>query len=136
MTRRSVAIYSIAPPVGPASFVAPLFATHLVTGHESWLELYALSVEKASGPTLFLLFVAGLIAGRADRAVRAIGFGVLTIVLLPVAAVIQMVGDPTSHNLWPIEFVIYLVVSLVPACGVLLGRLIGPILFWPSDGED
>ncbi|HKC03685.1 MAG TPA: hypothetical protein VKC17_10325 [Sphingomicrobium sp.] len=136
MTHRTAAIYSVAPLIGVASYVAPLLASDVVTGNESWLELYAISVEKASGPTFFLLFVAGLLAGGADAAVRALRFGVLTIALLPVAAVIQMAGDPTSHNLWPIEFVIYLVVSLVPACGVLLGRHIGPILFWPSDGKD
>src|SRR2546423_2514223 len=86
-SRRSLVVHLLAPPAGLACFVAPFFVSQVVTGKESWLALYALSVERASGLTLFLLLVAGLLAGGADPAVRTARFGLLTMALLPIAAV-------------------------------------------------
>jgi hypothetical protein len=44
--------------------------------------------------------------------------------LLPVAAVAEMMVDPKSHNLWPLEFAISAVISLVPAAGAAVGRIV------------
>jgi len=43
----------------------------------------------------------------------------------PIFAVIEMLKDSTSHNLWPFEFLIYAALSLVPLLGVSAAWLIG-----------
>ena len=35
----------------------------------------------------------------------ALGFS--TIVLFPIASIAELIVDPTSHNLWPLEFFIW-----------------------------
>ena len=115
-------LYAAAPIAGLAAFVLPSLSVVLRKG-ASPVQIVGASVDAASLPTVVLLFVAGFLAGALDTNVRAIRYGLLTIALLPVAAVIEMAVDDTSHNLWPIEFVIYVVTSLVPAVGVLVGRL-------------
>lgn len=43
---------------------------------------------------------------------------------LPIVAVIEMVRDPTSHNLWPFEFFFYIVLTIIPLLGMSLALLL------------
>lgn len=87
---------------------APLFPV-LVTG-----------VEAMSWLTFLLLFLSGVILGLTGvRHALVLGLG--TILPLVAAAIAEMIVSPTSHNLWSIEFVIYLLISLVAAAGVPVG---------------
>ena len=52
----------------------------------------------------------------------AAAFGLLTMAPFYLSAVIEMLVDPQSHKLWPIEFVIYLALSLLAVFGGLCGR--------------
>jgi hypothetical protein len=48
-----------------------------------------------------------------------------TVSLLLLAAIAEMAKDPQSHNLWPIEFLLYLVVVGAPAIfGAFMGSLV------------
>lgn len=42
--------------------------------------------------------------------------------LLPVLAILEMLADSTSHNIWPIEFVLYGVIAAFPLVGALFAR--------------
>lgn len=63
------------------------------------------------------------VAGLIFRSLPAVVVGISMLALLPVAAVAEMMADPTSHNLWPLEFAMYAVISLAPAAGAALGRI-------------
>jgi hypothetical protein len=116
------------PVLGLACYVLPLFVSARWSRADSWSELQAQSVEKASGLTFLLLFAVGLLGGVINVGTGAFKFGLLMVALLPAFALLQIVQDPTSHNLWPIEFIIYFLTALIPAAGVLLGRSIAPVI--------
>lgn len=74
-------------------------------------------------PTMLLLFILGMGLGAAlPKSWRSVGIS--PVLLLPVAAILEMFADPTSHNLWPIEFVFYGFVGLAPLVGALAGSLV------------
>ena len=66
-----------------------------------------------------LLFVAGAIVGAA-RPPRAWLWGMATLFPLPVIALAEVMVDPTSHNLLPIECAFYLVLAVPAAVGAQL----------------
>lgn len=77
------------------------------------------------------LVVAGLLAG-AVRVMSNAGFGMTTLVLgssVPAAVmariIVEVAGDSSRHNLWPIEIVLSAVPGfLAAATGALLGGLL------------
>jgi len=75
----------------------------------AWKDLSLLSVVG--------LFVAGVLSGMLARSPLARFVGVGCLAVYPVLALLEMVTDPTSHNLWPIEFGLYAAVSLVSLAG-------------------
>ena len=77
--------------------------------------------------TLIFLGMAGLVPALLTRT-RPLILGASTMALLPVAALLEMAVDPTSHNLWPIEFVFYAVAALPGFAGALAGRRLRPPL--------
>jgi hypothetical protein len=83
--------------------------------------LVRLTVEGLSWMHLLLLFLGGLVWGVVLRLRYAVFASCSMVGSLPVLAVVDMCRDPTSHNLWPLEFVIYGVLSAVPVMGMLGG---------------
>lgn len=57
-------------------------------------------------PSFIGLFVTGLACGYWQPRYWHL-LGLSTVALLPAVAIIEMLLDPKSHNLWPIEFIIY-----------------------------
>jgi hypothetical protein len=55
---------------------------------------------------------------------RPVVLGVFMISAFPLIAVAEMVVDPTSHNLWPIEFIFYAVISALGIAGAYTGRMV------------
>ena len=83
------------------------------------------AVEHASLPLVLGLLLAGAVARYLVAApVWLIGFG--TIAALPVLAIAEMLVDPTSHSLWPIEFVMYGIGSVPGILGALVGHGLSP----------
>jgi hypothetical protein len=76
--------------------------------------------------TLAALIAAGTIAGVVARGRPVLG-GLASVALLPVATLIAVVLDPTSHNLWPLEIVLHLLLAL-PAIGA--AALTSAVLRW------
>ena len=101
---------------GPHEYTAPLFPLL----RNAWEKLHPI-------PTGLLLLVGGGILGFV-RPKKWLVLGSCTILLFPLAAILEMLKDPGSHNLWPIEFVFYIVLVGGPGLlGALLGSIIGSI---------
>jgi ABC-type uncharacterized transport system permease subunit len=82
-----------------------------------------------------LLFVSGVGLGMFG-ARHALLLGIGAISPLVAGAIAEMVAAPTSHNLWPLEFLVYLLLSLVVAAGVPFGRYLGRCFRHQSDDEE
>src|SRR2546423_14080263 len=77
------------PILPPRPYSAPLFP------------LLRTSVEGMSILTIVFLFCAGFLVGCFGRG-HPFLLGIATVVLLPIAAIAEMIVAPTSHNLWPL----------------------------------
>ena len=123
-------LVGLAAVAGIASVIAPYLAIHGFGGEyqsplfpllrNSWEKLELI-------PTVVLLLVVGAALGFI-RPRNWLILGSSTAVLFPLAAVLEMVADPQSHNLWPIEFLLYLVLVAGPAVvGALLGSVFASV---------
>jgi intracellular septation protein A len=74
-------------------------------------------------PTTILLFVLGMGLGFLNPN-RWFILAVGTVVVFPVAAILEMMVAPQSHSVWPIEFVVYGVLGLPSIIGAFVGRVI------------
>ncbi|ABF39108.1 hypothetical protein Acid345_0103 [Candidatus Koribacter versatilis Ellin345] len=83
--------------------------------------LLARSIKHFAFADLFLLFVAGFFWGFAKGWPQGIFAAFFQIGLLPILAIGEVFKDPTSHNLWPLEFVMYGFMGGVGAFGAALG---------------
>ncbi len=90
------------------------------TGYLPWMRTAA---EDFSRYSFLGLAVVGLFAGFIRPQKWAL-WGFATMVLFPLWAIVEITLDPTSHNLWPIEFVCYGVESLAAVAGARLGSLL------------
>lgn len=81
---------------------------------------YRLGIEEVSRPALMALFVLGFGAGwlSPERPKR---LGMSCVVIFPLVSIVEMILDPTSHNLWPFEFGMYAFWGLVCAAGAVAG---------------
>jgi len=87
----------------------------------SLTELVRSSVEHFSLLSFLLLFLSGLFFGLVFERPYSLSSSVSQVATLPVFAFTEIVKDPTSHNLWPIEFIQYAFLALVPLTGMELG---------------
>lgn len=80
-------------------------------------------VEGMSLLTLILLFASGIILGLifCSHTLHPLVFGFATMTAFPVLAIVEMAQDPFTHNLLPIEFVVYGFVSLFAVGGAYAG---------------
>ena len=115
--------FVVAALLGLTAFVAPVWVLHLRSYSAPLFPLVRTGVEGMSFLTLVFLFCGGIILGCFGRG-NPFLLGLTTVVLLPVFAIAEMIVSPTSHNLWPLEFAIYGVVSLSAVVGAFLGRFI------------
>ena len=107
--------------LGLAAFIAPIPILHPRPYSAPLFPLLRTGVEGMSVLTIVFLFCAGFLVGCFGRG-HPFFLGIATVVLLPVAAVAEMIVSSTSHNLWPLEFAIYGFVSLSSVAGAFLGR--------------
>lgn len=77
--------------------------------------------EGAGLLTVFLLGLAGLGVALISRT-RPLVLGIATMALFPVMSVAEVVVDPTSHNLLPLEWLMYLAATAPGIAGAYLGQ--------------
>lgn len=83
--------------------------------------------EGANAKTLIFLFLAGLIVGVFRRSPSLL-IGVSAMALFPLASVAEMVADPKSHNLFPIEWFLYGLATIPAIAGAALGHQLRKLL--------
>jgi hypothetical protein len=91
---------------------------------ESIFALMDSSMKNMSALRLLLLLAGGFCWGLALSWPYSVYAAICQVGSLPIFAVIEMLKDSTSHNLWPFEFLIYAALSLVPLLGVSAAWLI------------
>jgi hypothetical protein len=119
---RQVVPLLFAPVLGVCAMIAPV----LVHRPQHWYEapLFPVvrnAVEHVGLPALGFLVVVGLLLGAVSQ-LQPLKLGAAAILFLPLAAIAEIVADPTSHNLWPLEFVIYGLYGCLVAGGAALSH--------------
>ncbi|NVN90915.1 MAG: hypothetical protein HXX11_09960 [Desulfuromonadales bacterium] len=71
-------------------------------------------------PTIVLLVIVGFILGY-FKTNKWWLWGIATIILFPTSSLLEMTLYPSSHNLWPFEFLIYSILAVPPCIGAFLG---------------
>ena len=125
-SRRGVIILALAAITGFLSMVLP---PHLIGDAEASFpsfDFVGQAVEDFNfGVSGSLLALIGLVFGfLLPRKMNWIWVGVASVILLPATAILDMVLNRTSHNLWPLEFVLYAFYSVPALLGAALGRMI------------
>src|SRR6185295_1723993 len=104
---RNIVAFVMAPVLGLVAMVAPVLLWPPARHYDAPLfPLIRDAVEGVGLPQLLLLFAAGVVLGLVSTS-RAWLLGIAAISALPLVAVAEMIQDPTSHNLFPIEFATY-----------------------------
>ncbi len=107
-----------------AIVVPPLILPGIEPYDAPLFPLVKTGVEGFSLLSMVMLVGAGAILGYL-RPRGAIVWGAATMVVLPPLAVIEMMADPTSHNLWPLEFFFYGMGTLPGIAGAVFGARYG-----------
>ena len=106
---------------GYVVFIVPVLVAPLPSHMGSVLfQTYSDAVYSAGWANFVLLFILGVGLGQFVSK-RSGATGCASVVLLPILAIIEMVKDPTSHNLFPFEFITYAFFGGI----VLIGSLVG-----------
>ena len=108
--------------IGLVILAVPTLMAHGWPG--SFSKLLRDVVERMGMIHLYILFVSGAVWGLVlDRPYSRWG-AASQLSFFPLFAIIQMIQDPTSHNLWPLEFMIYGFLAMVALAGVKTMELI------------
>ena len=110
----------LAPVLGILAMILPVIVERPTRWDDSPLFPVVRNAVEHAGPwQMALLFLAGIALGALSRR-RALVLGLAAVILLPLAAIAEMFADPTSHNLWPFEFLIYGFYGCVVAAGAAI----------------
>src|SRR5436309_14031759 len=102
---------AVAALLGLIAIVAPVSILDLRRYTAPLFPLIRSGVEGMSLLTLVFLFCAGFLVGCFGVG-HPILIGIATVALLPILAIAEMSISSTTHNLWPLEFIIYGAISL------------------------
>lgn len=120
---RNILPFIIAPMLGFLSITLPPYLSPgktIVYYDASLFPIIATAIKNLSIlPTAILLFLTGLIVGYLKPKMWWV-LGFSTIILFPIAAILEMIVQPTSHNLWPFEFLLYAGLSVPAMIGALI----------------
>jgi hypothetical protein len=77
-------------------------------------------IEALNIVTLLLLLAIGFALGRLSLW-NPVMLGLATVAPLPFIAMLEIKLDPTSHNLWPFEVILYSLLAVIPVVGAFIG---------------
>jgi hypothetical protein len=124
MTRKLVWLL-LAPVLGLAAMILPVLISRPAHWYDSPLFPVVRNAQEHLGLwQLVLFFTVGLVLGFGSS-IRALLLGAAAIILLPLAAFVEMVADPTSHNLFPFEFMFYAFYGVIVAAGAWVAHRAG-----------
>ena len=115
--------------LGVISIVVPvLFEPHLRQYDSPLFPMVRAGIEGISLWSFGFLFLSGLIMKFFTK-LPGWKIGLLTMALFPVMTFLEMIVDPTSHNLFPIEFILYGFYTIPGIIGAYVAHAIPKIWF-------
>ncbi|MGY8941541.1 MAG: hypothetical protein ACKVJH_05855 [Flavobacteriales bacterium] len=114
--------------LGMASILAPVLILQDLKSYDAPLfPMLRTGLEGISLYSLAFLFTTGFVVKMlSDSSCWRIGFGCMT--LFPLAAICEIIYDPTSHNLIPLEFIFYALYALPAVLGAYVAELIAKLI--------
>ena len=109
--------------LGICAVTLPVFIFSMRHYNAPLFPIIRTGVEGMTWLTFVILFVGGIILGR-FFSIRPLLLGMFSMAAMPVLAILEMIVAPESHNLFPVEFFLYAVVSMVTVGGIFLGHRI------------
>jgi hypothetical protein len=109
--------------LGLGAVILPVWLLSLRPCPAPLFPLVRTGIERMSYLTFLFLFISGLLLGFKGKGHPAL-LGCATMGLFPLVAIAEIFSSPTSHNLWPFEFVMYGLVSLSAVLGAFIGRYV------------
>jgi hypothetical protein len=106
--------------LGICAISLPVFILSMRHYNAPLFPIIRTGVEGMTWLTFVILFVGGIVLGLIFS-IQPVLLGMFSMAAMPVFSILEMIVDPNSHNLFPIEFIIYAVVSMVTVGGVFLG---------------
>lgn len=120
--RRVILSLAAAASLGVAAVVAPVLFDPTIKRYDAPLfPLIRTAVEGFHGTSLLLLVAAGYVVGMFGVA-SPITIGLATMATFPVLSAAEMIVDPTSHTLWPFEWLLYAFGAIPGTVGAYLGQ--------------
>ena len=123
-SRRWMMPFFLAPVLGVLSLILPVLALSPARVKAPLFPLLATGVKHISLATLVLLFLSGVLLGRAFSGRASWVARFLVFAVMPIVILAEGIVDPTSHNLCPFEMVMYGVLSLMTLLGAGAGILL------------
>jgi hypothetical protein len=108
---------AIAVLIGLLAVLVPAFLLPMKPYESPVFPVVRTAIEGITPFTYVGLFIGGLVLGWFFPYGAALGL--LTMTPFYASAITEMIVDPHSHKLWPLEFVIYLALSLLAVLGGL-----------------
>ncbi|WP_339658737.1 hypothetical protein [uncultured Polaribacter sp.] len=122
-TKNIISFVSIAL-LGMSSIILPtLFLDDLKQYDSPLFPLIRTGIEGISKYSLIFLFLSGFIV-KLFSDVSSWKIGLLSMVLFPLATFCEMIADSSSHNMFPIEFILYGIYTIPAIIGAFTSQLI------------
>jgi hypothetical protein len=121
--QKNIFLLFIAAVLGGCSLIFPSFLFYVV--NKNIIKVFPL-IEDLFIYTQLLLFISGVMFCFIFHQINPIKLGIVSVILMPVIAIVEMNLIPNTHNIWPIEFVLtypYLALSCI--IGAALGKFLG-----------
>jgi hypothetical protein len=110
--------------LGIVSILLPVFILGDLKPYESPLfPLLRTGVEGVSIYSFLFLLLSGFIVKLFSDATFW-KIGLMSMVLFPLAAICEMIADPTSHSMFPFEFIFYAFYTIPALAGAYTSKLI------------
>ena len=109
--------------LGVISIILPVFILGDLKPYESPLfPLLRTGIEGVSKYSFLFLLLSGFIVKLFSDA-PSWKIGLMSMVLFPLAAICEMIADPTSHTMFPFEFIFYTFYTIPALAGAFTSQL-------------
>ena len=114
--------------LGMMSIILPVFINPDIKQYESPLfPLIRTGIEGISMYSFIFLFFSGAIVNYfSDLSFWKIGL--MSMALFPIATFCEMIADPSSHNMFPIEFIFYGIYTIPAITGAFFSQKIKDLI--------
>ncbi len=120
---KTVAFYALIAILGVACFVGPTWAAGTPLMPAPLFPLLRTGVERLTWIPFALLAMLGFVSAGATRH-NPFFIGIASMSLFPCAAIAELIVDNTTHNLIPLELIMYGMFSIPATLGAIVGHFL------------